>query len=238
MKTAFILGAGLGLRLRPLTSDCPKPLLPLGGRPMITFAMDHLLTAGVQRFIINTHHRAEVYGQTFPEKRWRGVPIVFRHEPILLDTAGGLKNIEDLLAGDRDILVYNGDVVSDLPLAHLIRAHARAGTEVTLALRSKGGPLQISLNDRNEVCDIRAQLGREGQKYLFTGIYAVKTTFLRRLEPGRPESVIDVFLRMIQEQAGPIAGVVIDEGTWQDAGSPEEYERLNGLFVDGKDGKP
>ncbi|MFO7568460.1 MAG: sugar phosphate nucleotidyltransferase, partial [Smithellaceae bacterium] len=61
IKTAFILGAGLGTRLRPLTENMPKPLLPVGGRPIITYAMEHLRAAGVLRFIVNTHHCAEKY---------------------------------------------------------------------------------------------------------------------------------------------------------------------------------
>ena len=96
-KTAFILGAGLGTRLRPLTEKCPKPLLKIGGRPIITYAMDHLMKVGVDRFIVNTHHASEIYLEAFPDRGWGGVPIIFRHEPVLLETAGGLKNIEDLL---------------------------------------------------------------------------------------------------------------------------------------------
>jgi len=109
-KTAFILAAGLGTRLRPLTERLPKPLLEIGGRPIITHVMDHLLKVGVDRFIVNIHHLPEVYSETFPERRWRGAPIAFRHEPVLLDTAGGLKNIEDLLEEDEAILCYNGDI--------------------------------------------------------------------------------------------------------------------------------
>src|SRR5512136_3052134 len=78
-KTAFILGAGLGTRLRPLTERCPKPLLEIGGRPIITYAMDHLQSVGVDRFIVNTHHCSEVYLEMFPDRQWRGVPITFRH---------------------------------------------------------------------------------------------------------------------------------------------------------------
>jgi NDP-sugar pyrophosphorylase family protein len=91
IKTAFILGAGLGTRLRPLTDDYPKPLLPAGGRPMITYAMDHLISAGIERFIINTHYFAESYNKVFPDRQWRGIPMIFRYEPVLLDTAGGIK---------------------------------------------------------------------------------------------------------------------------------------------------
>ena len=122
-KTAFVLGAGLGTRLRPLTERLPKPLLEIGGRPIISYAMDHLRNVGVDRFIVNTHHCPEAYAERFFDKQWRGVPIIFRHEPVLLDTAGGLKNIEDLLEEDETIFCYNVDVVTDLPLHQLRQAH-------------------------------------------------------------------------------------------------------------------
>ena len=146
IRTAFILGAGLGTRLRPLTEHCPKPLLPVGGRPLITYAMDHCRSIGVERFIVNTHHCAEAYDKAFPGGNWRGMPILFRHEPVLLDTAGGLKNIEDLLEEDETILVYNGDILTDLPLERLLAAHAAGGREVTLALRSDGPLRNVCLD--------------------------------------------------------------------------------------------
>src|SRR5512136_3395109 len=163
-KTAFILAAGLGTRLLPLTERCPKPLLEIGGRPIITYAMDHLMNVGVDRFIVNTHHLPEVYFEKFPDRQWRGVPMLFRHEPILLDTAGGLKNIEDLLDEDEAILCYNGDVMTDLPLHRLLQAHEQKRPEVTLALRSSGPLLNVNINEVGEVCDLRHTLKNPGVK--------------------------------------------------------------------------
>ena len=228
IRTAFILGAGLGMRLRPLTENCPKPLLPVGGRPLITYAMDHCLSVGVSRFIVNTHHCAAAYDEAFSDRHWRGTPILFRHEPVLLDTAGGIKNIEDLLEeDDKTILVYNGDILSDLPLSRLLEAHAAAGCEVTLALRSNGPLRNVCLDTSTKICDFRDILGNMGvRRCLFTGISIVEKRFFRRLTPGKVESTIPVFAEMIRDAPGSVASAVIDEGSWEDIGDPEAYAEI------------
>jgi NDP-sugar pyrophosphorylase family protein/aminoglycoside/choline kinase family phosphotransferase len=230
IRTAFILGAGLGMRLRPLTDNLPKPLLPVGGRPLVTYAMDHCRTLGIERFIVNIHHCAEAYTRAFPREIWQGTPILLRHEPVLLDTAGGIKNIEDLLDPDESILVYNGDILSDLPLERLLAAHAAGGREVTLALRSDGPLRNVCLDAKGEICDLRDLIGNPGiRRCLFTGIYIVEKRFLRRLEPGKIESVVPVFAEMIRQTPGSVASVVIDEGEWRDVGDTEAYLRIRAV---------
>jgi mannose-1-phosphate guanylyltransferase len=226
-KTAFIPGAGFGMRLRPLTQRCPKPLLDIGGRPAITYAMDHLLGSGVERFIVNSHHCPEAYLQAFPDNHWRNAPVVFRYEPVLLDTAGGLKNIEDLLCEDEAILCYNGDVISTLPLQELLRFHTQKGAEVTLALRSRGPLLNVSLNERGEICDLRHALNNPGTRScLFTGIYALETSILRHIEAGRTESIVSILIDTFTRKPGSVMGIVLDQGIWHDIGSIESYEEI------------
>jgi aminoglycoside/choline kinase family phosphotransferase/choline kinase len=229
-STCFIPGAGLGTRLRPLTGRLPKPLLPVGGRPLISYAMDHCLTVGIKRFIVNTHHLAAAYEGAFPGGLWRKTPIIFRYEPILLDTAGGLKNIEDLLCDDEPLLVYNGDILSDLPLLRLLAAHKKEGREATLVLRSNGSNRNVSLDRQGQICDIRGILGNHGvKKCLFTGIYIVEKCFLRRLTTGKVESVVLPLVEMIRQEPGSVASIVIDEGIWEDIGDTEAYDRVSRL---------
>jgi NDP-sugar pyrophosphorylase family protein len=228
INTAFILGAGLGTRLRPLTENTPKPLLEIGGRPIITYAMAHLRAVGVKRFIVNTHHCAEKYAEAFPNGHWCDVPITFRHEPVLLDTAGGIKNIEDLITEEERIIVYNGDIITNMPIELLIRKHFELNTSVTLALRSSGSLLNVNVDKEGFVCDMRHILKNEGVKScLFAGIYIVEKSFLKRLTAGKIESIVLPLVEMIKENPHSVGGVVIDDGSWYDVGSLEEYDKLN-----------
>ena len=189
--------------------------------------MDHLRSVGVRRFIVNTHHCPDAYTQKFPDKSWRGLPIVFRYEPALLDTAGGLKNIEDLLCEDEAILCYNGDVIADIPLQKLLSFHEQKKPEATLILRSHGPLLNVSVNDRDEICDIRNLLENPGARRCgFTGIYALETSILQYIQAGKAESVISTLLQRIAGYPGSVMGITLDEGNWQDIGSIEAYERL------------
>ncbi|MEZ5386163.1 MAG: sugar phosphate nucleotidyltransferase [Prosthecobacter sp.] len=235
MNQAFVLGAGMGERLRPLTEQLPKPLVPVFHRPLITYAFDHLIAAGVSRLVVNTHHIPEAYERAFPKGSYRDVPIQFRNEsPVRLETAGGIANVRDLL-GSEPFLVYNGDILTDLPLQPLLTEHCEKDNLVTLVLRSHGPSLHIAFDPTGgRVTDIRNKLGTGDEgKYLFTGIYACSPAIHDWITPGKVESVIPVFLEMLRKGA-KLGAVVIDEGSWWDLGSRTAYlaahGALNGMY--------
>src|SRR5438477_273242 len=109
---AFVLAAGRGTRLRPLTDDLPKPLIPIFQKPLITFALDHLIAAGVQSFVINTHRLPNLFYEFFSGNAYDGHSLTLAHEPDLLETGGGIKNVEGLL-GKEPFIVYSGDISTE-----------------------------------------------------------------------------------------------------------------------------
>ncbi|MEI6673814.1 MAG: sugar phosphate nucleotidyltransferase [Verrucomicrobiota bacterium] len=243
MKQAFILGAGLGTRMRPLTERLPKPLVPLFHRSLADWALDACAAAGIQRFALNTHHLPEAWQQfgsaaapaNHPPAGANGLPPVARtwqdleltlyHEPILLETGGGLKNIERWIAG-TPVLVHNGDIFSTLPLARLIAAHEASGLPVTLAMRSCGGDKRIALDATGTRCiDVRGLLGRAAGTHVFSGIYCVSPELLEMLPAGETVSVIPAFVELAR--TGRLGAIILDDGIWLDLGDRTAYLRAH-----------
>ena len=235
ISTAFVLGAGLGTRLRPLTDSRPKPLVPVFNKPLITFAFDHLMDAGVQKFVVNTHHRPEAYesllGASHGRGDYRGREVFFRHEPVLLETGGGIKNAADLL-GDEPFLVYNGDVLADFPLGPLIRAHSGSGNIATLALRSSGAERRIQFDtDSGLVTDMRGLIGgRPEPAFLFTGVSIISPEIHRHISDGQIVSIIPVLIDLMRRGAR-VGGVVVDEGVWFDIGNIGAYLEVHQILA-------
>lgn len=216
MTQAFILGAGLGTRLRPLTDHLPKPLVPLHHQPLAAWTIEACEKAGVQRFAINTHHLPNAWNG-FGD----GKDITFFHEVDLLETGGGLKNIERWVKNEP-LLVHNGDIYSTLPLQKLIAAHSASGLPVTLAVRSFGEARHIALNHiEDRVVDIRNMLGKAEGTHVFTGIYCINPEVLELLPKDQKISVIPTFLALAKE--GKLGAIVLDEGEWLDLGERDSY---------------
>ncbi|MEI6491907.1 MAG: sugar phosphate nucleotidyltransferase [Verrucomicrobiota bacterium] len=228
---AFVLGAGLGTRLRPLTEYRPKPLIPVYGKPLITFGFDHLIAGGITSFVVNTHHCPETYGRLLPGNRYLGFPLEYRHEPVLLDTGGGMKNVESFV-GDEPFVAYNGDILADFPLSAAIEHHLQSGNLATLILRSSGGPLHIQARN-GRVTDIRGKLGNgDDPSFLFTGITILSHEIFRHIPAGEIVSIIPIYLELIRCGAR-IGAEVVDEGLWFDLGTRDAYLAAHELLRPG-----
>ncbi|PYJ68674.1 MAG: hypothetical protein DME76_11565 [Verrucomicrobia bacterium] len=216
---AFVLGAGVGKRLRPLTDDLPKPLIPIFQKPLITFALDHLIGAGVNKFVINTHMLSELFRNFFGENRYANCPITLVHEPELLETGGGIKNVERILASDP-FITYSGDILTDVNLQPLVDEHFRCGNDVTLALRQTGLASQMALRD-HRVVDIANRYGIAGDLD-FANIAVWNSAIFQRIPPQKKISFIPIIADWIG-QGGRIGGLVMNDGKWFNISSRAEY---------------
>jgi len=220
ISQAFVLGAGLGTRLRPLTDDLPKPLVPIFQKPLITFTIDHLIDLGVQSFVINTHRLPEAFSQVFVDNRYDNAAVRLVNEPVLLGTGGGIKNVEPLL-GSKPFVVYSGDILTDVDLRPLIEDHFRNKNDVTLGLRRNTG-LGAGVAMRNGRVQAISNESKPLENFDYANISVWNPEIFPRIPSGRYLSFIPVLIRWISE-GGKIGGVPLDEGEWFNIGTRADY---------------
>jgi mannose-1-phosphate guanylyltransferase len=223
----FVLGAGLGTRLRPLTDNLAKPLIPIFQKPLITFALDHLMDIGVTSFVINTHKLPESFQSFFGENGYAGCSIALVHEPKLLETGGGIKNVERYL-GSEPFITYSGDILTDINLQPLIDEHFRRANDVTLALRETGLATDVALRD-HRVVDISRRYGVAGN-YDFANIAVWNRDILQRIPPQRKISFIPILAEWIAH-GGKIGGLVINDGKWFNISSRAAYLDVHRMIM-------
>src|SRR5438552_15903118 len=226
---AFVLGAGLGIRLRPLTDHLPTPLVPIFQKPLITFALDHLIDLGIESLVINTHRLPEQFANAFANQTYRDRPVRLVHEPELLGTGGGIKNIEPYLKSAL-FIAYSGDVLTDIDLQPLIDEHFRCGNDVTLALRDTGLAAAVAFRN-GRVVDISNRYGMPGT-HDFANVAVWNPGIFKRIPPNRKISFIPIFADWIGA-GGKIGGVVLNDGKWFNIGSRTQYVEIHHLIADG-----
>lgn len=229
IKQAFVLGAGLGTRLRPLTEELPKPLVPIFQKPLITFALDHLIDLGIGKIFINTHRLPETFAAAFPGSRYSRLDLTFVNEPVLLETGGGIKNIEAQL-GSEPFITYSGDVLTDVPLQPLVDEHFKHGNDVTLALRQTHLGSAIAFRD-GRIVDISGRRGIPGN-FDFANIAVWNSAIFDRIPAGKKIGFIPVLDEWISD-GGKIGGVVLDKGEWFNLGSRAEYFGVHRAILGG-----
>lgn len=220
ISQAFVLGAGMGLRLRPMTEQLPKPLVPIFQKPLITFSLDHLRSVGVESFVINTHRLPERFAEVFGHGEYNGATVKLAHEPDLLETGGGIKNAEASLRPNEPFIVYSGDILSDIDLPSLIDAHFAQGNDVTLALREAGLRKDVAVRD-GRVIDIGGKYGHAGSCD-FAGISIWNPTIFERIPARQKLSFVPVLVDWMGK-GGQIGGVLLNERKWFNIGSRDGY---------------
>jgi mannose-1-phosphate guanylyltransferase len=229
---AMILAAGEGSRLRPLTLTCPKPMLPVAGRPGLEWIVAWLRIHEVRDLVINLHHRPEAVLHHFADRDRFGVAITFSREENILGTAGGVKRVEHLFY-EPFIVVY-GDVLTDLSLTDLIDFHHRQGAEphITLSLYHAPNPTECGIVGLDENGRVTRFVEKPEADAVFSdlanaGVLVIDPPLLRYVPADTFYDFSTDLLPLLLEKGLPIYGQPLPDGTYLiDIGTPEKYERV------------
>ncbi|MDE2292365.1 MAG: NDP-sugar synthase [Elusimicrobia bacterium] len=233
---AMVLSAGAGTRLRPLTYETPKPMMPIVNRPVLHHVLDNLARHGVRDVVMNVHaYPEQVMRYCGDGSRW-GVSIRYSREKTLLGTAGAVKRVEKWLK-DGPFLIMSGDGLSDVDLTALFEFHRRRrsiGTMVTKAIEEKF-PYGVTLSGKNGRIKGFVEKPSWGQFFsnqVNTGIYLFEPEVLRLIPRGFYDFGHELWPKLLK--LGKPIHAWEWEGYWCDVGSLAEYRRAQMACLDGK----
>ena len=230
---AVILSGGEGTRLREISGECPKPMMPLLGKPLLERTVALLRENGFDRLCVTLHYHPEVIRQFLGDGGRFGVHIEYRTEDEPLGTAGAVRNCRGFV-GDESVLVMSGDSACDYDLAELFRSHA-GGVTIALAVHAEPLPYGLVVTDRTgRVTGFveKPAWERVVTDRVSTGIYVLSPDVLDRVPAGvRYDFAKDLFPQLLREGV-PLRGRIMD-GYWCDIGSPRAYYQCNLDAIDG-----
>lgn len=221
MSSALILAAGFGTRLRPLTLELPKPVVPVGDRPLLAHIAAACRRAGVERLVANAHHEHEKLSSTIAALSLK-IEVVVESE--IRGTAGGVAGAREQLGGGA-VLVWNGDILTEPPLGALLEL-ARARDAQVLALSPRpAGEGNVGVDEAGSVVRLRGQVfGREAWSGDYIGVMGLGPGVVRQL-PERGCLIGDVALPRLA--AGGQVWTVASSAPWSDLGQLDEYVAEN-----------
>ncbi len=224
---ALILAAGEGTRLRPLTLTCPKPMLPVGGVPLLAHLLRWLRGQGVAEVAINLHYLPEAITRYVGDGSGFGVRATYSPEDPILGSAGAAKKLESYL--DSTFLVVYGDMLLDVDLAPLVELHRRCGSQLTMGLMYAPDPSAVgiaSLDGRGRVVRFveKPRPGEIEGNLASAGVYVGEPSVLGRVPAGSYYDFGRDLVPQLLEEGVPLFGRLL-EGYLLDIGTPEAYAR-------------
>ena len=231
---AMILAAGLGTRLRPLTSDRPKALVEVAGRTLLEITLTRLRSFGV----IRCHRQYPPLRRHDPDylrdHKNFGMHIEISHEEVLLDTGGGLKHASHSSSPiqKQPFVVHNVDVLSTIDLERMLRFHLDHDALATLAVQDRPTSRYLLFDAKRRLCGRRAGVGgtpelvrpaEKLQALAFSGIHILSPRIFSTMREEGIFSIIPVYLRLAAQEE-PIFGFPADRYYWRDLGRPEHID--------------
>lgn len=220
---AIVLCGGKGTRLRPYTYTIPKPMLPLGKKPILQYVLSSLKRAGVSEAYLTVGYLYEQIEGYFKDGKQLGMKLYYSVEKSEMGTAGSILPLEKKMGAP--FIVMMGDHLSNLDIAAVIAAHKRSGNIATIALNKKGVPLEYGVAD----LDASGNIERFREKpivenYVNTGVYVFEPEIFKYIKEGE-DFANHVFPRLL-ESGKKIGGFVFTD-YWLDIGRTTDYESIN-----------
>lgn len=218
-----IMAGGFGKRLRPYTDVCPKPMLPVGGKPMLEHIVERAIDNGFSNFVISLHYLPHVIKSHFGDgSRW-GVKISYVFEENPLGTAGAIGLLNP--APDAPFVVTNGDVLTDINYAELLDFHQKHQASATMAVRQHEWQHPFGVVKTEGIQIVGVEEKPIHRTYVNAGIYALNPSVLTHLVPGVPCDMPNLFERL-HHAAGQTIAYPMHE-PWIDVGRPEDLQNVN-----------
>ena len=238
MKSIVLVG-GKGTRLRPLTYETPKQMLPLVGVPMIESLFETLASHGVTDAVLALGYLPDSFIEAYPNNVIKGINVTYAVEPEPLDTSGAIRFAAQYAGIDETFLVVNGDVLTDLNITKLLAFHRQSGAEATIALHAVDDPSRYGVVPTTPEGRVLAFVEKPPREEAPTnlinaGTYVFETSVLERIAPsGRVSVERETFPALAS--AGTLFAMP-DDAYWLDTGTPQTYLRANLDILNGRDG--
>jgi mannose-1-phosphate guanylyltransferase / phosphomannomutase len=226
---AVVMAGGEGTRLRPLTSNQPKPMVPIVGKPCMEHILDLLRKHGFDEVVVTVAFLPQAIRSYFGNGEALGMKIEYSVEESPLGTAGSVGLAREQL--DEPFLVISGDALCDVDLTQLVEAHREKGADVTIGLKSVDNPLEFGIIVTDEEGRIERFLEKPSWGQVFsdtinTGIYVLEPEVLRHVPTDRPYDFSKELFPLLLEMGRPLYGHVC-EGYWQDIGNLDQFRQAN-----------
>ena len=231
-----MLVGGEGTRLRPLTYTTPKQLLPIVEMPMLERVLTQLAAHGVDEAVLSLGYRPSAFLAAYPQGVAAGVKLSYAVEPEPLDTAGAVRFAADAAGMEATFLVVNGDVLSDVDISQLVRAHRERRAAATIHLTPVADPSRFGVvptDEQGRVVSfiVKPPPGEAPTNLINAGTYVMEPEVLERIEPGRRCSIErETFPALAAEG---LLYALASDAYWLDTGTPDAFLRANFDMLDG-----
>jgi len=229
---SVIMAGGKGTRLRPITYSIPKPIVPIAGKPCITYLLDSFYNAGIKDNIITTGYKFDSLITKIIENKYKDQSILFSVEKEPAGTAGSIKTISKFL--DDTFVVGSGDILSDFNIKDILDFHKKNNSKITIVLTEVKDPSQFGIVELKDNKIVKfMEKPSESEKFsnlVNTGIYVIEPEILDYIKDIPYDFAKDLFPRLLRKNID-IYGY-LGKGVWLDTGRPNDLIKANQIMID------